>query len=64
VRQFVVGTGGAELREFGSGKPNSEQRYSGGYGVLKLTLAAGRYGWKFVSVAGKTFTDSGSGPSH
>jgi hypothetical protein len=64
VRQFVVGTGGAELRGFGSAKPNSEKRYSSGYGVLKLTLSDGRYDWKFVSVAGKTFTDSGSGACH
>jgi hypothetical protein len=64
VRQFVVGTGGAELRGFGSAKPNSEKRYSSGYGVLKLTLSDGRYDWKFVSVAGKTYTDSGSGTCH
>jgi hypothetical protein len=29
--------------------------------VLKLTLRAGGYDWEFVPVAGKTFTDRGSG---
>jgi hypothetical protein len=30
------------------------------YGVLQLTLHAGSYDWRFVPVAGDTFTDSGS----
>ena len=30
-------------------------------GVLKLSLHAGSYDWQFVPVAGKTFTDSGTG---
>jgi hypothetical protein len=64
VRQFVVGTGGAGLYGFGSAKPNSQKRYSGGYGVLKLTLSAGGYAWRFISVAGKSFTDSGTGACH
>jgi acid phosphatase type 7 len=31
---------------------------------LKLTLHPGSYEWEFVPVAGKTFTDSGSGECH
>jgi acid phosphatase type 7 len=31
---------------------------------LKLTLHPGSYEWKFVPVAGKTFTDSGSDSCH
>jgi hypothetical protein len=33
-------------------------------GVLKLTLEAGSYSWEFVPVAGKSYTDSGSGTCH
>jgi acid phosphatase type 7 len=33
-------------------------------GVLKLNLSAGTYQWKFVPVAGKTFTDSGTDECH
>lgn len=34
------------------------------YGVLKLRLSAGGYAWKFLPVAGETFTDSGTGQCH
>jgi hypothetical protein len=60
MRQFVVGTGGAELYRFGSIKPTSEVRNASTYGVLKLTLNATSYSWNFVPVAGRTFTDSGT----
>jgi len=33
-------------------------------GVLKLTLHVGSYNWQFVPVAGKTFSDFGSGACH
>jgi acid phosphatase type 7 len=33
-------------------------------GVLKLNLGAGTYHWKFVPIAGKTFTDSGTDECH
>jgi hypothetical protein len=32
--------------------------------VLKLTLNAGSYAWKFLPIAGQTFTDSGTGTCH
>jgi hypothetical protein len=32
--------------------------------VLKLTLRADGYDWAFVPIAGKTFTDGGSGSTH
>ena len=59
-----MGTGGASHRAFGTVKPNSQVRNSGTYGVLKLTLHSGSYDWKFVPVAGKSFTDSGSTNCH
>jgi hypothetical protein len=34
------------------------------YGELKLTLNTDNYAWKFVPVAGKTFTDSGTTSCH
>ena len=61
IRQIVVGTGGAELRAFGSVvRANSAVRNNGTYGVLKLTLRSGSYDWRFVPQPGGTFTDAGS----
>jgi len=64
IREFVVGTGGKSLRPFETPVPNSEIRSSDAFGVIKLTLRPSGYDWKFVPVAGKTFTDSGSGVCH
>lgn len=64
IRQFVVGTGGGELRPFESVKRNSRVRNASTYGVLKLTLNPGGYSWRFVPVAGKSFTDSGTASCH
>lgn len=60
IRQFVVGTGGKELRPFGRIRRNSQVRNATAPGVLKLTLRPKSYRWKFVPVAGKRFTDSGT----
>jgi hypothetical protein len=49
VREFVVGTGGANLRQFRAVEPNSEVRR------LRLALRPRR---------GRAFTDSGSGSCH
>jgi hypothetical protein len=65
IQYFVVGTGGAGLYGFKSTPaPNSQVRYNGGYGVLKLTLTDSSYSWEFISVAGKTFSDAGSAACH
>jgi hypothetical protein len=64
IREFVVGTGGKSHRLFGVRKKNSEVRNDSAYGVLKLTLKATGYDWKFIPEAGKRFTDSGSGSCH
>ena len=63
IRQFVVGTGGAELRPRASSAPNSEV-FKTVYGVLRLTLRADGYDWRFVPVRGSTWTDAGSGDIH
>jgi hypothetical protein len=60
IREFVVGTGGAELGGFNHTARHSQVRNANTYGVLKLTLNSASYSWKFVPVAGKTFTDSGT----
>ncbi len=64
IREFVVGTGGINLRPFETIEPNSEVRNADTYGVLKLTLRSTSYDWEFVPVAGETFTDSDSGKCH
>jgi acid phosphatase type 7 len=64
IREFVVGTGGKSHYPFGTIRPNSQVRNATTYGVLKLTLHSGSYDWKFVPVAGKTFTDSGTTKCH
>jgi hypothetical protein len=65
IRQFVVGTGGANLRPIRSNvAANSEVRNSVTHGVLVLSLRPAGYTWRFVPVAGKNFTDGGSGACH
>lgn len=63
IREFVVGTGGKNLRTFPTVRPNSEARSATSAGVLELTLGASGYGWRFVPAVG-TFTDAGSGSCH
>jgi alkaline phosphatase len=59
MREFVVGTGGAQLYAQTRSLPNLEQFYAG-HGVLKLDLAASSYTWTFISVEGG-YTDTGTG---
>ena len=63
IREFVVGTGGKNLRPLRDPKPNSEAR-SDTFGVLELTLHSDSYDWQFVPIAGSSFTDSGHGQCH
>ena len=62
LRQFVVGTGGAEFDDFRFIQPNSEERATGTWGVLKLTLHPDSYSWAYVPIPGETYTDSGAAP--
>jgi hypothetical protein len=65
IREFVVGTGGRSRYPFLLGpQANTEARNDATYGVLKLTLHPAGYDFEFLPVAGKTFTDSGSGACH
>src|SRR5216110_2898225 len=56
--------GGAGLFTFGTPAPNSQVRNDVTFGVLKLTLNSTGYDWKFLPIAGKTFTDVGSATCH
>lgn len=61
IRQFVVGTGGSELRDFGQIKPNSEIRDNSTYGLILFKLYPGKYEWEFIPVEGGSFSDRGAG---
>ena len=63
VREFVVGTGGAALREFSSQAANSELRAAVAHGVIRLTLHRTSYEWTFLPTT-PSFTDAGSNPCH
>jgi hypothetical protein len=64
IREFVVGTGGAEKRTLATIQPNSEARKAGIFGILKLELKPAGYTWRFVPVSGTTFTDTGEASCH
>lgn len=62
VVQFVVGTGGKSHGRINLPlELNSVAQNDDSYGVLRLVLHPSSYEWKFIPVAGRTFTDAGSG---
>ena len=63
LRQFVVGTGGRNLRGFPKLRPNSEVRDASSFGVLELTLGKSAYAWRFRPAVG-SLADSGSTRCH
>jgi len=64
LREFVVGTGGRSHYPIGAAHANSEVRNNDTFGVLELRLGAAGYSWRFVPVAGQSFTDTGSASCH
>jgi hypothetical protein len=65
VREFVVGTGGGNLRPFENPPlPTTAARSFSTWGVLRLSLAPGKYAWRFLPVTPGGFTDSGTGACH
>ena len=64
IREFIVGTGGANHTSLASTAANSQVRNSSTYGILKLTLHPTSYDWQFVPEAGQTFTDIGTTACH
>ncbi len=63
VRQFVVGTGGAELGRFRQAQLQSEVRLAS-HGVMRLDLLPATYRWEFLGIDGGQVLDSGSGDCH
>jgi Calcineurin-like phosphoesterase len=62
TRLFVVGTGGGNLRKYHRPPlPTTVVRNDDTWGVLRLTLHADGYDWKFLPVPGRRFTDAGTG---
>lgn len=60
IRQFIVGTGGAPLRQFPSQlAAHSETRNDDDWGVLQLALYPERYEWRFLPVEGQSYADGG-----
>jgi hypothetical protein len=64
IREIVSGTGGRGHYSLSNVRPNSQVRNTTAFGVTKLTLHPDSYDWRFVSVAGQTFTDSGTTACH
>lgn len=63
IRQFTVGTGGAEFYGISTRQPNSQVLINDRHGVLVLALGAGSYAWTFEAVD-HSIADSGSGSCH
>ena len=59
IREFIIGSGGANHTSLATIAANSEVRNVDTYGILKLTLHPTSYDWQFVPEAGKSFTDTG-----
>jgi hypothetical protein len=64
IRQFTVGTGGAELYGFDTiRKPNSEFGHVQD-GVLQMVLADNSYSWRFITAPDGVVRDVGVGTCH
>jgi hypothetical protein len=64
IRQFIVGTGGANHTSLELRVPNSDVYNVDTFGVLRMTLHEDSYDWEFVPVPGESFTDSGAASCH
>lgn len=63
IRQFIIGTGGAQLTLVVQAARNSEVRVTGSFGVLKLTLTPNSYDAAFIQANG-TIADFTTGRCH
>ena len=63
IREFVVGTGGAGLRDFPTVAAHSEVRIASTFGVIRFVLHPTSYEWSFLATSGAV-ADSGSGSCH
>ena len=60
IREFVVGTGGADQRDFGGRARNSQRRITGTNAVLQLRLTRTGYSWALMG-SGTRPLDAGRG---
>jgi predicted phosphodiesterase len=56
MREFIVGTGGAQLYGFWKSRPGSRIRLVR-HGVLRLALKDGAYAWQFIDTEGRVRDD-------
>jgi hypothetical protein len=63
IRQFTVGTGGAEFYSVSTRQPNSEVIINDKHGVIALALGDGEYAWAFETTD-RAVADAGSGRCH
>jgi hypothetical protein len=63
IRQFTVGTGGAEFYAIRARQPNSEVLINDQHGVLVLALGKSGYAWSFETID-RAIADAGSGSCH
>jgi hypothetical protein len=64
IRQFTVGTGGANHTDIVARRPNSEVADDTTFGVLTMTLHPDGYDWQFVPERGRKFDDRGAARCH
>jgi hypothetical protein len=65
LREFIVGTGGANHTSLATLAANTQVQNTNTFGILRLTLHANSYDWQFVPAAGTgSFTDSGTQSCH
>lgn len=61
IREFVVGTGGADLRDFSRDAPSIlEYRQNTTHGILRLDLGTCGYRWEFLPADDRPALDQGS----
>ena len=64
IREFVVGTGGAQHYGITGVHKLSQVHNTKTFGVLAVQLSAGSYSWRFRHIRGSTFTDAGTDSCH
>lgn len=63
ITEFIVGTGGGELRGLSYLAANSAMQINGYFGVIKLTLGDGEFRHAFIDTTGRVW-DEGGGKCH
>ena len=64
LRQFTVGTGGAQLYPIDQVRQHSVTRNARSFGVLEVALRPGEYRWRFVPVGLRGYRDRGTASCH